>query len=62
MTPAHIHNILNKGEGLTVEFKKATAELPKNLFETPTTLEYFLVIATNIIIILDSNHKLLCFF
>ena len=34
MTPAHIQNILNKGEGLTVEFKKATTELPKNLFET----------------------------
>ena len=33
MTPAHIQNILNKGEGLTVEFKKATTELPKNLFE-----------------------------
>lgn len=30
----HIKNILNKGEGLTVEFKKATAELPKNLFDT----------------------------
>jgi hypothetical protein len=45
MTPAHIQNILNKGEGLTVEFKKATAELPKNFFETVSTLEYFMVIA-----------------
>jgi hypothetical protein len=45
MTPAHIQNILNKGEGLTVGCKKSTAELAKNLFETPTTLEYFMVIA-----------------
>jgi hypothetical protein len=45
MSPAHIQNILNKGEGLTVAFKKATTELPKNLFETVSTLEYFLVIA-----------------
>ena len=34
MNPTHIQNILKKGEGLTVEFKKATSELPKNLFET----------------------------
>ena len=34
MSPDHIQNILRKGEGLTVEFKKATTELPKNLFET----------------------------
>jgi ATP-dependent DNA helicase RecG len=29
-----IQNIIDKGEGLKVEFKKATNKLPKNLFET----------------------------
>ena len=29
-----INNILRKGEGLTIEFKKASKELPRNLFET----------------------------
>lgn len=30
----HIQHIINQGEGLNVEFKKATDELPANLFET----------------------------
>ena len=34
MDSQRIRNIITKGEGLTVEFKKAGKELPKNLFET----------------------------
>ena len=34
MDPQHIAHILKKGEGLTIEFKKASKELPGNLFET----------------------------
>lgn len=34
MTEQEIHSILKKGEGLTVEFKRAETDLPKNLFET----------------------------
>lgn len=34
MTEKEIQNILNQGEGVTVEFKSAGKELPKNLFET----------------------------
>lgn len=29
-----IKNIINQGEGLTIEFKKAKDKLPQNLFET----------------------------
>jgi hypothetical protein len=39
MTPPHAQNIFIKSECLTVEFKKATAELPKNLFKTPPHLK-----------------------
>jgi len=34
MSTNKLKNIINKGEGLTIEFKKAKKELPKNLFET----------------------------
>lgn len=34
MTEKEIHRILEKGEGITVEFKRAESDLPKNLFET----------------------------
>ncbi len=34
MTIEHIKTIIAKGEGLTVEFKKAKHQLPNNLFET----------------------------
>jgi ATP-dependent DNA helicase RecG len=34
MTEKEIQNILDQGEGVTVEFKSAGKELPKNLFET----------------------------
>ncbi|MBI9066058.1 MAG: putative DNA binding domain-containing protein [Salinivirgaceae bacterium] len=34
MNEQEIQNIIQKGEGLKVEFKKATNKLPKNLFET----------------------------
>ena len=34
MTINRIKNILNQGEGIRVEFKKAQNELPENLFET----------------------------
>ena len=34
MSTNKLKNIINKGEGLTIEFKKAGKELPKNLFET----------------------------
>ena len=34
MTTDNIKNILSKGEGLTIEFKRAKEELPQNLFET----------------------------
>jgi len=34
MTEKEVQNIVNKGEGLTVEFKTAKNQLPKNLFET----------------------------
>ena len=34
MNKEKIKNIIKKGEGLTVEFKKAEKQLPNNLFET----------------------------
>ncbi len=34
MTEQEIHRILEKGEGITVEFKRAGSSLPKSLFET----------------------------
>ena len=34
MTNCNIQKLIDGGEGLTVEFKKAQAELPKSLFET----------------------------
>jgi predicted HTH transcriptional regulator len=34
MDKEQVKHILRKGEGLTVEFKKATTELPSTLFET----------------------------
>jgi ATP-dependent DNA helicase RecG len=34
MTIDYITSLLIKGEGSTVEFKKATSELPSNFFET----------------------------
>lgn len=34
MTQNEIQHIINKGEGLTVEFKTAKNQLPQNLFET----------------------------
>lgn len=34
MDKDQVKHILRKGEGLTVEFKKATTELPSTLFET----------------------------
>jgi len=34
MKSARIRNIITQGEGLTVEFKRATMQLPNNLFET----------------------------
>jgi len=34
MTEKEIENIIVKGEGLTIEFKTAKDELPKNIFET----------------------------
>ena len=36
----HIQQIIQHGEGLNVEFKKATDELPANLFET---VSYFIL-------------------
>lgn len=32
--PANLRNIINEGESIIVEFKKAFEEIPKNLFET----------------------------
>jgi ATP-dependent DNA helicase RecG len=34
MNEKYIRYILKKGEGQTVEFKKAVSELPSNIFET----------------------------
>jgi len=34
MTEKKINKIISQGEGLTIEFKKATNDLPTNLFET----------------------------
>ena len=34
MNSVYIYKLIEKGEGLTLEFKTATAELPKNLIET----------------------------
>jgi ATP-dependent DNA helicase RecG len=31
---ANINKLLNEGEGISVEFKKASSELPANFFET----------------------------
>lgn len=39
MTQSDIKHDLNKGEGLTVDFKKATDSLPVNLFETVCKFE-----------------------
>lgn len=34
MTDQEIQRIIEKGEGITVEFKRAESGLPRNLFET----------------------------
>jgi ATP-dependent DNA helicase RecG len=34
LNSVYIYKLIEKGEGLTLEFKTATAELPKNLIET----------------------------
>jgi len=34
MNPEYIHQLIKQGEGITVEFKTAQHEIPKNIFET----------------------------
>ena len=34
MSPENLHQIIQRGEGIQVEFKKASFELPKNVFES----------------------------
>ncbi len=34
MSPENLKQIIQRGEGIQVEFKKASFELPKNVFES----------------------------
>ncbi len=44
-----IHQLLKKGEGITVEFKECKNNVPKSLYETVMKLFVFLLILKGVI-------------